>query len=55
MIAASLCVTSFRKSPLKGLISVLWVGVMALLVWSIARLNLRKGAEKIQREIDELE
>ena len=54
-IAASLCSASFRKSALAGLISVAWVGAMALFVWWIARLNLRNGAGRIQREIDELE
>jgi hypothetical protein len=54
-IAASLCVASFRRSALAGLISVACFGVIALLVWWIARLNLRNGAEKIQRLLDELE
>jgi hypothetical protein len=54
-IEASFCMANFRKSGRAGLVSLVWPGIMALIVWWIGRLNLRKGAASIQRQIDELE
>jgi len=54
VVTAAPCIDAWRHSIVGGMLSSISVGIVALVLWLVGRVN-QKAAAAIQRQIDELE